>query len=97
MLLRDWQGYTRLDVNADVAVLAGALAARYPLKGADAVHLASAYLLSELYGRVRFLSFDKQLNVAAEQLLTLACGVNIIGRLGSSGAGRSGPHPFGLQ
>lgn len=69
---RDWQGYTRVDVSGDVAVLAGALATRYPLKGADAVHLASAYLLHELYGGVRFMSFDKQLNAAAERLLPLA-------------------------
>jgi uncharacterized protein len=65
----DWQGYTRLDVNGDVATLAGYLAARYPLKGADAVHLASAYLLNELYGEVHFLAFDKQLNAAAGKLL----------------------------
>lgn len=69
---KDWQGYTRLDVSADVADLAGALAARYPLKGADAVHLASGYLLNELYGGVHFLSFDRQLNAAAGQVLPLA-------------------------
>jgi predicted nucleic acid-binding protein len=58
-----------LDVNGDVATLAGSLAARYPLKGADAVHLASAYLLNELYGGMHFLAFDKQLNAAAGGLL----------------------------
>jgi predicted nucleic acid-binding protein len=63
---------TRLDVSADVVAVAGALALHHPLRGADAVHLASAYLLGELYGSVRFLSFDKQLNAAAERLVPVA-------------------------
>lgn len=66
----DWQSYTRLSLSDDAALLAGTLAERYPLKGADAVHLASAYLLNELYGEVRFMAFDKQLVRAAEAVLS---------------------------
>lgn len=46
-------------------ILAGELARRHPLSGADAVHLAAALALHEADLPVAFCGFDRRLNVAA--------------------------------
>ncbi|MHB9149871.1 MAG: PIN domain-containing protein [Thermoleophilia bacterium] len=46
-------------------ILAGELARRYPLSGAEAVHLAAAITLSKADLPVAFCGFDRQLNEAA--------------------------------
>lgn len=63
--MEDWETYLRIDVGDDLARVAGHYAERYSLKGADAIHLASAYFMCVLYEPFRFLAFDRRLNDAA--------------------------------
>lgn len=52
------------DLNKNIAQLVS----KYPLKGFDAIHLASALILTQLsIPGVKFLCFDKQLSFAAQQ------------------------------
>lgn len=63
----DWEGYFIMEVSADVAKLGGELTGRHPLRGFDAIHLASALLLKTRTNlRVVFSCFDETLKVAAQ-------------------------------
>ena len=70
-LERRWADVVTVTIDE---VLAGELARRHPLSGADAVHLAAAITLSEKDLPVAFCSFDRRLNeaAAAEELRTWA-------------------------
>jgi uncharacterized protein len=70
-LERDWEMFMRLDVTDGMARLAGALAERHALRGADAIHLAAAVMLHHEAGDTRFLSYDKHLAGAAQALLPI--------------------------
>ena len=63
----EWRTYDRLAVSNSVAYRAGEMAELYALRGFDAVHLASAALLAEWFGDLRFLAFDGRLINAARQ------------------------------
>ena len=62
---KDWEGlYIKIPVSDNLAESAASLAIQYPLKGADAVHLASAVSTSPDL----FVVADHQLIAAAEKL-----------------------------
>jgi predicted nucleic acid-binding protein len=63
----DWQAYVRVELQDDILVLARDLIQRHPLKGFDAVHLASALGLQiALAEEIRFAAADKNLLKAAQ-------------------------------
>ena len=63
----DWSKYTVVDVVDSVALRAGALAARFALRGFDAIHLATAVQLRTEGLRVEFGCFDERLLEAAKR------------------------------
>ncbi|MDK2896290.1 MAG: hypothetical protein PWP04_410 [Candidatus Atribacteria bacterium] len=64
---RDWVNYFIMEVSEDVARLGGSLTEDYPLRGFDALHLASALILqNRVRSGVYFLCFDEQLKRAAQ-------------------------------
>jgi predicted nucleic acid-binding protein len=63
---RDWDDYFIVDVSESVVRTAGSFAEMYALRGADAIHLASALTLSKQVGEsIRFLCLDGRLATAA--------------------------------
>ena len=71
---REWRGYVRVDLHDDILVLARDLVRRHPLKGADAIHLASALSFKRASDEdITFAASDNQLLRAAraERLRTL--------------------------
>ncbi len=65
-LNRDWEDYFLVDLSDALVKFAGTLAERHALRGADAIHLASALTLSERVGENIFFScFDDRLGRAA--------------------------------
>lgn len=62
----DWKTYIRLDLQDDVLLLARDLIKRRPLRGVDAIHLASALTLSRALGEpIELLASDAGLLDAA--------------------------------
>lgn len=61
-LQRQWDDVVSVAVDER---LAGSLAKRYPLSGADAVHLAAATTLAQAELPVALCSYDQRLNAAA--------------------------------
>ncbi len=66
-----WGTYDKPAVSEQLVRLAGGLARRYGLRGYDAVQLASACVCREQNDNLRFLAFDRALNAAAGQLMSL--------------------------
>ncbi len=65
---RDWQSFIRVEVNEDLNQHIDRLVTRHPLRGFDAIHLASAKVVHEtLHGDIVFLCFDQRLSGAARQ------------------------------
>jgi len=63
----DWHAYVRVELQDDILFLARDLIQRHPLKGFDAVHLASALRLKVALGEeLRFAAADKNLLRAAQ-------------------------------
>ena len=63
---RDWQSYLRVELQDDILFLARDLIQRHPLRGFDAVHLASALSLKNALGEeVTFAAADGRLLRAA--------------------------------
>ena len=64
---RDWVNYFIMEVSEDVARLGGSLTEDHPLRGFDALHLASALILqNRVRSDVCFLCFGEQLKRAAQ-------------------------------
>jgi len=64
---RDWPAYIRVELYQEVLVLARDLIQRHPLRGFDAVHLASAVSLRSALGEpITFVAADGRLLKAAE-------------------------------
>jgi uncharacterized protein len=62
----DWQAYVRVDLQDDILVLARDLIRRRPLRGFDAIHLASAICLKKALGEeITFAAADQRLLRAA--------------------------------
>jgi len=65
---QDWDDYFIVDVSQSLVRAAGILAENHALRGADAIHLASAVTLSKQVGEsIRFLCFDGRLATAARK------------------------------
>ncbi|MDQ7839604.1 MAG: type II toxin-antitoxin system VapC family toxin [bacterium] len=63
---RDWQAYIRVDLWDEVLLLARDLIQRHPLRGFDAIHLASAMGLRSALGEdITFAAADERLLRAA--------------------------------
>jgi predicted nucleic acid-binding protein len=63
---RDWQAYLRIELQDDILFLARDLIGRHPLRGFDAVHLASALSLKNALGEeMTFAAADARLLRAA--------------------------------
>jgi predicted nucleic acid-binding protein len=70
----EWPTYVRIDLRDDILLAARMLIQRHPLKGSDAIHLASALDLKTTSGaEIVFAAADRQLLRAArgEHLQTL--------------------------
>lgn len=66
-LERDWENYLIVEVSEGVARLGGKLVDRHPLRGLDAIHLASGLLLKNRTRLdVSFSCFDDRLKSAAQ-------------------------------
>jgi predicted nucleic acid-binding protein len=64
----DWEAYVRVDLDDEILLIARDLIQRHPLRGFDAVHLASAvYLQKALGDPISFVAADKRLLEAAHQ------------------------------
>ena len=62
----DWENYFVIEVSEDVTQLGGDLVDKYPLRGFDAIHLASGLLLKRRTRLpVSFFCFDERLQGAA--------------------------------
>ncbi len=62
----DWQAYVRLDLQDEILIVARDLTQRHPLRGFDAIHLASALSLKAALGEdVTFAAADERLLRAA--------------------------------
>ena len=65
---QDWLDYFIVDVSEGVVQAAGNLAEHYALRGADAIHLASAVMLAKQAGEsITFHCFDRHLIDAARK------------------------------
>ncbi len=63
----DWEAYVRVDLRDEVLQLARDLIQRRPLRGFDAIHLASALMLGRELGEpMKFVAADARLLAAAE-------------------------------
>lgn len=64
---RDWQAYVRVDLRDEVLLVARDLIQRHPLRGFDAIHLASALSLKSGLGEdITFAAADEPLLRAAQ-------------------------------
>jgi predicted nucleic acid-binding protein len=64
---RDWKSYVRVDLRDEVLLLARDLIQRHPLRGFDAIHLASALSLRDALGEpMMFAAADARLLRAAD-------------------------------
>jgi predicted nucleic acid-binding protein len=63
---KDWKSFIRVDVNEGLHEIINKLVATHPLRGFDAIHLASALLLHEkIENNFIFVCYDKRLIKAA--------------------------------
>jgi len=63
---RDWESFVRVEVNEDLNEYVDSLIERHPLRGFDAIHLASAKVVHDsLQENLLFLCFDQRLASAA--------------------------------
>ena len=64
----DWESYVRIDLDDAILQISRDLIRRYPLRGFDAVHLASAAYLQKALGEpITFVAADKRLLEAAQK------------------------------
>jgi predicted nucleic acid-binding protein len=66
---RDWHSYLRVDLTDEILSRARDLVQGHPLRGLDAIHLASALMLKDaLDGQIAFVGADqRQLQAAASE------------------------------
>ena len=71
----DWDGFIRIQVNDELNAYIDEALTSYPLRGFDAIHLASAMIIYAKFKKaLLFICYDQQLNAAAqnEGMQTLA-------------------------
>lgn len=62
----DWKSFIRMDVSGELEKLVDRLVAKYPLRGFDAIHLASSLSLKKLFkSQLAFVAADRRLLDAA--------------------------------
>ena len=62
----DWSGFIRVEVTDDLNEYINNMLQKHPLRGFDAIHLASALVIYEKFPRIFFFAcFDQKLNQAA--------------------------------
>jgi predicted nucleic acid-binding protein len=62
----DWSGFIRVEVTDDLNEYINNVLQKHPLRGFDAIHLASALVIYEKFPRTFFFAcFDQRLNQAA--------------------------------
>ncbi len=77
----DWPAYLQVDLRDEILRLARDLIQRHPLRGFDAVHLASALSLRDALGEeIRFVAADDRLLQAAEAEQCVAINVETTSR-----------------
>ena len=65
---RDWESFIRVEVSDDLNETIDRTIGQYPLRGFDAIHLASALTLHEvLKGDFIFACYDKRVILAAQK------------------------------
>lgn len=65
---KDWKSFIRVDVNDDLNKTIDKLVAAHPLRGFDAIHLASAVVVRETTAEeFLFACYDKKLSKAAKE------------------------------
>jgi predicted nucleic acid-binding protein len=62
----DWQEITQVPIGVEILALVPGLCERHPLRGADALHLASALLLHQEGLEITFACSDRHLLEAAD-------------------------------
>jgi uncharacterized protein len=66
---RDWQHFTRFDLDSHIIAGAAELIEKFPLKAYDAIHLSAALSMRQATRlRVSFVCFDQGLCAAAREL-----------------------------
>ncbi len=64
---RDWRSYVLVELHDEILTIARGLVRRHPLRGVDAIHLASALSLARsLDARIAFIAADERLLRAAK-------------------------------
>ena len=64
----DWDSFIKVNVNDDLNSIIARLTRDHPLRGFDAIHLASAMIMSEnIHDNYLFACFDKKLLGAAKK------------------------------
>jgi predicted nucleic acid-binding protein len=64
----DWENYFVLNISVETVKLAGDLCEKHRLRGYDALHLASAFILKKsVSGTIYFSCSDSKLNKAAQK------------------------------
>jgi predicted nucleic acid-binding protein len=65
---RDWESFIRVEVNKELNPYIDMLVEKYTLRGFDAIHLASATIVSETVPEdLLFICFDKMLVTSAQK------------------------------
>lgn len=64
----DWTGFIRVDLSSDLEKIIDRLVSKHPLRGFDAIHLASCLTIKKaLKGNLAFVAGDRRLIEAAQK------------------------------
>lgn len=64
----DWKSFVRIDLSNEIEELIDQLVMKYPLRGLDAIHLASCLTIKKaLKGNLTFVAADRRLIKAAQK------------------------------
>ena len=73
-LRADWAGFIRIQVNDELNAYIDEALTTYPLRGFDAIHLASAMIIyAKFQKELLFICYDQQLNAAAKKYDLTGC------------------------
>lgn len=64
----DWKSFVRIDLSSEIEKLIDRLVSKHPLRGFDAIHLASSLTIKKaLKGNLAFVAGDRRLIEAAQK------------------------------